>query len=325
MPTNVDRFVAEREQNWAELESLLAEAKRRPEKLGATRVLRLGELYRSAVGDLGQARRGLKGEPVVARLESLVARARNAVYDTEARRESIWAFFSTGYWRRVRSSPGPLLLAAALLFVPVVLTFLWAGHDPAAALGVVPGAFRGIEDGSRTTKSAGLSAGEASVFASQIMTNNIRVTFVAFAGGLTFGVGTVASLIYNGVLLGAVGGLATHAGRGNAFVTLVIAHGVLELSCIVEAGAAGHPVGRALITPGRKSRPTAVVAEARHAVELVLGTAPWLVVAGVTESFVTPAGHGLAVNATIGLLIGGTYWALVVWRGRPTAERALSG
>lgn len=280
----------------------------------------MGELYRSAVGDLGLARRGLRGEPVVARLESLVARARTVVYDTEVRRESIWYFFSTGYWQRVRSSRGALLVAAALLFIPGVLAFVWAGHDPAAALGVVPEMFRGIEDGSRTTKSAGLSGSQASQFASQIMTNNIRVTFVAFAGGLTFGVGTIASLIYNGVLLGAVGGLSTHAGNGNAFVTLVIAHGVLELSCIVVAGAAGLRVGRALVSPGRKSRPASVVAEARMSVELILGTAPWLVVAGLIEGFITPSGFGLGVNAPIGVLVGGTFWFLVVWRGRPRAE-----
>ncbi len=284
----------------------------------------MGELYRSAVGDLGLARRGLPGEPVVARLESLVGRARTTVYDTEVRRESIWSFFSTGYWQRVRSSPGALLVAAGLLFVPALLAFVWAGHDPAAALGVVPEAFRGIEDGSRTAGSAGLSSAQSSAFASEIMTNNIRVTFLAFAGGLSFGVGTVATLMFNGVLLGAVGGLATHAGRGSAFFTLVIAHGVLELSCIVIAGAAGLRVGRALVSPGRKTRGAAVVTEARAAIELVLGTAPWLVLAGLIEGFITPAGYGFAINAAVGLLVGGTYWSLVVWRGRPTAALAPS-
>lgn len=303
----------------------MAAAKRRPEKLGAARVLRMGELYRSAAGDLAHARRGLKGEPVVARLESLVGRARSAVYDTEARRESIASFFATGYWQRVRTSTGPLLLAAALLFGPGLLAFVWAGHDPGAALGVVPEAFRGIEDGSRTAGSAGLSSGESSAFASQVMTNNIRVTFLAFAGGLTFGVGTVATLILNGVLLGAVAGLATGAGRGEAFVTLVVAHGVLELSCIVVAGAAGLRVGRALVTPGRARRTTAVVREARNAIELVVGTAPWLVLAGLVEGFVTPGGYGLGFNAALGVLIGGLYWFLVLWRGRATAEPALSG
>lgn len=316
--------MAQREHAWAELDALVVAAKRRPEKLGAERILRLGELYRSAAGDLAHARRGLKGEPVVARLESLVGRARTVVYDTEARRESIASFFATGYWQRVRSSRGPMLLSALLLFGAGLLSFIWAMNDPGAALGVVPEAFRGIEDGSRTAGSAGLTSGESSAFASEIMTNNIRVTFLAFAGGLSFGVGTAATLLFNGVLLGAVAGLATGAGRGEAFVTLVVAHGVLELSCIVVAGAAGLRVGKALVSPGRKRRVTAVVNEARHSVELILGTAPWLVLAGLVEGFITPGGYGLAFNTTVGLLIGGAYWFLVMWRGRPTAAPATS-
>ena len=325
MPTNVDRFIREREDRWTELDGLIARAKNKPERLGATGVLRLGELYRAAVGDLAHARRELRGESVVARLESLVARARGLVYDSEARRESIREFFSTGYWRRLRARPVTLAVAAALLFVPAILAFVWAARDPAAALGVVPEAFRGIGDGSRTAKSAGLTAGDSSAFASEIMTNNIRVTVMAFAGGITFGTGTIAVLIFNGVLLGAVGGLSFHAERGYAFVTLVVAHGVLELSCIVVAGAAGLRMASALVAPGRSTRAVALARGAREAVELVLGTAPWLVVAGLIEGFITPAGFGLAVNATIGVLVGGTFWFLVWRRGKPpTAEPALS-
>jgi uncharacterized membrane protein SpoIIM required for sporulation len=315
MATNVDRFVREREERWTELEGLIAAAKSKPERLGPARVLRLGELYRATVGDLANARRTLRGEPVVARLESLVGRARGLVYDSEARRESIREFFTTGYWRRLWSHPGTLAVAAAVMFVPAVLAFVWAARDPAAAVGVVPQAFRGIGDGSRTAKSAGLTTGDSSAFASEIMTNNIRVTVLAFAGGITFGVGTIAVLIFNGVLLGAVGGLSFHAARGHDFVTLVVAHGILELSCITVAGAAGLRMAAALVAPGRSTRAVALARGAREAVELVLGTAPWLVVAGLIEGFITPAGYGLAVNATIGIVVGGTFWFLVWRRG----------
>jgi uncharacterized membrane protein SpoIIM required for sporulation len=325
MATNVDRFVREREERWTELEGLIGAAKSKPERLGPELVLRLGELYRAAVGDLANARRTLRGEPAVARLESLVARARSLVYDSEARRESIREFFTTGYWRRLWSRPGTLAVSAAVMFVPAVLAFVWAARDPAAALGVVPQAFRGIGDGSRTAKSAGLTTGDSSRFATEIMTNNIRVTVLAFAGGITFGVGTIAVLIFNGVLLGAVGGLSFHAARGHDFVTLVVAHGVLELSCITVAGAAGLRMASALVAPGRSTRAVALARGAREAVELVLGTAPWLVVAGLIEGFITPAGFGLAVNATVGVVVGGTFWFLVWRRGPARAAPEPSG
>jgi uncharacterized membrane protein SpoIIM required for sporulation len=92
---------------------------------------------------------------------------------------------------------------------------------------------------------------------------------------------------------------------------------VLELSCIVVAGAAGLRMGWALIDPGRISRSTALVAEARQAAELAIGTAPWLVLAGLVEGFVTPSGLGVPGALVVGFSLGVLYWALVMVRGRP--------
>ena len=94
-------------------------------------------------------------------------------------------------------------------------------------------------------------------------------------------------------MLGVVGGLAIGSGNGRPFFELVTAHGVLELSCIVVAGAAGLRLGWAIIDPGNRTRGEALREEARAAIEIVLGTAPWLVVAGLVEGFLTPSGTGL--------------------------------
>ena len=138
-----------------------------------------------------------------------------------------------------------------------------------------------------------MSVDEQSDLAAQIFTNNIQVTFLAFAGGILLGLGTLYVLIQNGILLGAVAGLAIGAGNGRPFFELVVAHGVLELSCIAVAGAAGLRLASAIVDPGTRSRMDALRTEARAAVEIVLGTAVWLVVAGLVEGFLTPAGKGL--------------------------------
>ena len=62
--------------------------------------------------------------------------------------------------------------------------------------------------------------------------------------------------------------------------------------------------------------------EARAAVEIVLGTAPWLVVAGLVEGFLTPAGKGLTVVLIVGFGLGAIYWGLVLWRGAPERRDA---
>jgi uncharacterized membrane protein SpoIIM required for sporulation len=116
------------------------------------------------------------------------------------------------------------------------------------------------------------------------------------------------------------------AGNGLGFVELVTAHGVLELSCIVVAGAAGLRLGWALVEPGRRTRGAAAVAEARRSVAIALGTAPWLVVAGIIEgNRARLADLGIPVVVGIGLVFGLLFWVLVLWRGRaPTSELSAS-
>ena len=316
---NLDRFTRDRQPSWSELEDLVAAARRRPERLGPERVKRLGALYRAAAADLALARREFPGDPVVARLVDLVVRARYLVYDATTRRRSIGRFLTTDYWVLIRQRPVALMVAAALLFAPALVAGAWATTDPGAAAGLIPPPYRSVTE--PRPQALRLTAEEKAVFASEVFTNNIRVTFLAFAGGIAAGLATAMVVAYNGVLLGVVASLAIGAGNGRSFFELVTAHGVLELSCIVVASAAGLRMGWAIVEPGRKKRTDALAAEARRAVEMVLGTAPWLVLAGLVEGFVTPSGYGLEVVVVVGFGLAAFYWALVLWRG--SAGRAL--
>jgi uncharacterized membrane protein SpoIIM required for sporulation len=317
----LEHFLHIRSESWRELDDLTRRAGRRAGRLGGDGVLRLGELYRAAAADLALARRRWPGDPVVARLEDLVGRARHLVYAAPRRRFSGLRFLATDYWRLVAERPLLLGVSALLLFAPAVLAGGWALDDPGAAGGLVPDEYRSVTE-PRTTTDLGFSPSEEAGFAAEIFTNNIRVTFVAFAGGMTAGLLTASVLLFNGVLLGTVAGLAWGAGNGEPFVELVAAHGILELSCIVVAGAAGLRLGWAIVAPGRLQRGTALQREAKRAVLIALGTAPWLVLAGLVEGFLTPSGLGLVPALAIGLALGATYWALIAWRGirRPVDE-----
>ena len=313
---NLTRFQREREAAWAELEELVAAAKRRPERLGHDRARRLGTLYRAAAADLALARRRFPGDPVVRRLESLVGRARHLVYDAPGRRASALRFFRRDYWRLVASRPVPLLVAAALLFGPALLSGAWAWTDPDAAGGLVGDEYQTVTEPRDDGADLGLSVEEEAAFASGVFTNNIQVTFFAVAGGITAGLGTAFVLLLNGTLLGTVAGLATESGNGRVFFELVTAHGVLELSCIVVAGAGGLRLGWSIVDPGRRRRSDSLVAEARRTIAIALGTAPWLVLAGLVEGFLTPAGTGLVTVLVVGFGLGLLYWALIVLLGR---------
>lgn len=67
------------------------------------------------------------------------------------------------------------------------------------------------------------------VAASQIITNNIQVTFLAFAFGITAGIGTTYLLIHNGIHLGAVMSWLYLQGNGKAFWGWIMPHSGTEL------------------------------------------------------------------------------------------------
>ena len=313
---NVERFEAQRGADWERLGWLLAQAgsKRGRRALGASGLLELGGLYRGSAADLAYARRRFPGDPVVARLEALVTRGRAVVYGAVRPRESVRHFFLRGYWQRLAERPAMIALAWALLLAPAAAGAAWGLADPGAAIGLVPSGFAAAADPPAAGRD--FSAGEGSVFATQVLINNIQVTLLAFAGGLLFGVGTVLSLLYNGLLLGVIGGLAFGAGNGEAFIRLVSSHGPLELSCIVVGGVAGLRLGMSLIRPGPRTRVRSLQREARRSVELALGTAPWLVLCGFLEGLATGPELPVAVQAAIGVGLAALFWGLVAWRGR---------
>lgn len=315
--TTLDSFRRTRSPEWDELNALVGAAGRRPQRLGPEGVRRLGAAYRAVAADLALARRRWPGDPVTVGLEDLVGRARHLVYASRRRRASLVAFFTTGYWRLVRERAGMVVLCWALLLVPAVLVGAWAVADPPAAAGLLPEIYQGVGD--NPGGDLGLPVGAQAALAGEILTNNIQVSFLAFAAGVAGGVGTAVVLLYNGMIIGGVAGLATAAGRPGPFIELVVPHGVLELSVIAVAGAAGMTIGWALIDPGRLARRVAVPRAARRGAEMILGTAPWFVLAGLVEGFVTPTGLGTGPAVATGATLGACYWALVIWRGRPPA------
>ncbi len=321
---NRERFAAERGAAWSELETALKRAGDRPERLGADGVRRLGTLYRSTAADLAFARRRYPGDPLVARLEALVLRGRSAVYARAGRRESVWAFLSRGYWRRLAERPALLLVAWTLLLGPALAGAAWGALDPAGAAGIVPSQFQSAADPPASGRD--FDAETASAFSFQVMFNNIQVTLVAFVGGVTFGAVTVYALFFNGLLLGTIAGLAIGAGNGVAFLRLVSSHGPLEISCIVVGGFAGLRLASALIRPGPLRRTTSARREAIGAVELAAGTAPWLVVCGFCEGFLTGPELPVEVQTAIGASLFVLFWGLVLARGRAphSTARALA-
>jgi uncharacterized membrane protein SpoIIM required for sporulation len=123
---------------------------------------------------------------------------------------------------------------------------------------------------------------------SYIMTNNIKVSFLAFAGGILLGLLTLFMLFNNGLMIGVAALAVARHGTALGFWGFVAPHGVIELPAIFIAGGGGLMLGYALVNPGEYSRRTALGLAGRDAVQLVFGVVAMLVIAGIIEAFFSP-------------------------------------
>jgi uncharacterized membrane protein SpoIIM required for sporulation len=151
-----------------------------------------------------------------------------------------------------------------------------------------------------------------------ILENNLLVAFLAFAFGITLGIGTVYVLTQNAVLLGALGGAFGAGGKAGAFWSLILPHGVLEIMAICIAAGAGLRMGWSLIDPGDRPRSVALADEARDAVLVVVGVIPAFVMAALIEGFLTGQTGVPPLEIGVGAAVAALY---LLFLFRPRAGR----
>jgi uncharacterized membrane protein SpoIIM required for sporulation len=317
-----ERFVVERQGDWARLESLISRV-----QIGQLRALSAGELeemtrlYRLAASDLARARRDFPGDRVVSYLNRLVSSSYSHVYSgTGFSWKDISRWYAGGFPRLFRATAGYYLFAALLFFGTGILSFVATVSYPPAAQALLPSnVYQSVasyaERGMLWTE---IPAVERSLASATIMTNNIQVAMLAFAGGMLLGVGTALILVYNGIQLGAIFGIVTTHDLGWDLLAFVSSHGVIELSVICLAGGAGMMLADSILRPGMLTRGESLRLAAQRAMQLLLGGASLLVIAGLIEGFLSPSEVPDVVKFGTGILTGVLlygYW-LLVGRGK---------
>ncbi len=109
--------------------------------------------------------------------------------------------------------------------------------------------------------------------------------------------------------------LTYRAGFGNDLVTFMVAHGVVELSCIFIAGGAGLLIGSAILMPGDLTRADALRTRGMEAVRLMMGVALLLVIAGTIEGFISPAPIDPRIKYSIAAITGVALYAYLLLVG----------
>lgn len=318
---NVEELVARRQGDWAELEALLRRAAGGGlRRFSGPELERLGQLYRQTSGDLAIAQRDFPHDRVRLYLDQLLARAHPYLYQGQvADWSSLLRFFAVGYPRLFRANAPYVLASAALFFGPALVAYLASLLSPAAQQALVSAPM--LETIQRGEMWTNIPESVRPVASTGLMTNNVRVAILAFAGGILAGTLTAYVLLQNGLMLGSVFGTCQAHGLGLPLLAFVSAHGYLELSAIVVSGAAGFRLGLPILRPGLLPRRLAVAQGARAAVLLLLGAVPWLGLAGILEAFVSPSDLPAALKIAVGPLTALALYAYLLLAGRERQRR----
>jgi uncharacterized membrane protein SpoIIM required for sporulation len=299
-------YVERRSPTWQRLEALLARTARRgARRLVPDEIAELGRLYRTATSDLAYAQGRDYDRALLEYLNRLVARAHARVYARapESSMSRIGDFYTRTFPQEFRRSLSYVGICAAITIVCALVAYSLVRSHPADAYALLPKTL--IPDSIRRSlhdSNFAVDPAFAPAMSAFIIANNVKVAILAFAGSITLGALTVYIIGFNGLMLGALAALFTNAGFGYDFWATIAPHGIVELTAIQIAGAAGLLIAGGALHPGRLTRGDAIVANARRAGTLILGVASMLVVAGTIEGFVSPRRLPPEVRIAVGLL-----------------------
>lgn len=309
---DIQRWLKQREADWQELQQFLSRIEKQGwAALSAADIRRFSSLYRVVSGDLARARSFGLPPLLIQDLQDLTSRSYSQIYQGSRRQEwqAIARFYRWGLPQVIRQT-WPYWTTAAAIFALGGLIGWWYGWRDDEFLGVLLPARLIEQVRERGELWTGSILGIEPWAASNIMVNNLTVTFRVVGGGITGGLLTAYVLFFNGLLLGVIGALVGGSGLAYPFWAFVAPHGALELPAIFWAGGAGLLIGRAVLWPGRWGRGSALRQYGRQAVQLVYGVVPLLVIAGVIEGFFSPSE---TFTPALKYLVGFALLANLVW------------
>lgn len=320
----IDRYIAVHQASWDRLALLTAKARRGVRRLDTGELDELIALYQRTSTHLSYARTNFHNPALTTRLTRLVAAASGVIYGKRARTLSGFVeFFRTTFPAAVWDARRFVLVAALLTFLPVAAIGVWIANSDAALEASAPAALR--EAYVNEDFESYYSSDPAGQFATEVTFNNIRVSIFAFAAGIVLCMGAAFILAFNGANLGVALGLFAAAGQQPKFWGLILPHGLLELTAVVIAGAAGLRLGWAIIAPGDQRRGDALADAGRRSVVIILGLVAVFVTAGLIEGFVTGSSLPTVVRVGIGVSVEVAFVAYVVVQGRAAAARGITG
>jgi len=283
-------WLEKRKPYWTKLEALLNQsAKDGLKSLTRSELQELSLLYRQTAADLAAIREDRGSVHFARYVNQLLVRAHNTIYSgRRASPKTIFSFFWDTYPSTFRRNLKHCLLSVLIFLVAGAVGAVLTYQNPDFKVKILgPEMVETIDRHEMWTHSI---VGIKPLASSAIMTNNMSVSFTTSAFGITAGVGTIYMMAFNGLKIGVIGMACHLSGMSLQFWSFVAPHGVLELPAIFIAGGAGLRIAQGLLFPGILPRRESLARAGLEAVQLVLGTIPILIIAGLIEAFVSPTG-----------------------------------
>jgi uncharacterized membrane protein SpoIIM required for sporulation len=304
----LQRWLKARGETWGRI---ARELKSAPRGLSAADAERHVRDYRALAQDVAIARRSLPGSSVTLRLESLFRGLHTRLHrDYEPVGVRLRRLYAVEVPQSLRELRGALLAVAAL-FTGAALAAAWlvASYPELAGLFASESMIRTVERHGLWTDDV-FNVMPSSVAALRILGNNIVVALTGFVLGVFYGIGTLYIVLLNGAMLGGIFAFTARNDVAGQLLSFILPHGVVELSVILLAAAAGLRLGEALARPGQYSRVDAMQAAMRRAGILLAVVVPALVMAGFIEACVSPnPGNGWAIRIAVAACSGFLLWA----------------
>jgi uncharacterized membrane protein SpoIIM required for sporulation len=310
-----NQWIGKRRPHWDRLAGLLAQADQSGlANLSRSELQQLALLYRQVAADLSVLRQDATARTHAEHVNGLLARAHHVIYSgRKANFAMLFRFLRDEYpaifQRNLRFVLASVLVSAAWAMLGAALT---SARPEFMRHYVGPQMIATMERHEMWTKSIVTVAPMAS---SAIMTNNLTVSFVTFAGGIVFGVGTFFYLYLNGMMLGVISAACHQYGMSLALWSFIAPHGSLELPAILIAGGAGFRLGYSMLFPGSLRWRDSVAEGGIEATRLISGVIPMLVIAGTLEGFFSPSYAPAWLKFTVGGLL---LTLLLLWLLRRT-------
>ncbi len=323
MILDVERFCGEERPYWEQLDAEVGRLEQggQPQE-GVDHALRLHALYERAAADLARVRTYAADPALQEYLELLVARAHAACQpkgNARVRPLALARAFLFAFPCAFRRHLGAFLVSTGLMLAGSVIGAGLFLVDEETKPTVLPFSHLMESPSERVAREEDAqhdSSGDAmdmTMFSSVLMTNNIRVSILALAGGITCGVGTLLLLVYNGVILGVVGIDYVLDGQTLFLFAWLRPHGSVEIPSILIAGQAGLMIGGAMIGIGKGASLSARFRGiAGDLVTLIGGVAALLVWAAVIEAFLSQL-HEPVVPYWLKITFGVAQLAALAW------------